>query len=76
MGMVFDTSEGDVLAVLADAGQRMSDSKVSQALAALDIDLVEAAARHFDDLDEQTSSAHAEIRRQMIDLGYLPATAV
>lgn len=70
MSMVFDVSEEDVLAVALAAGKPLSDERACEILAHLDQGLVEQAALHFDDTDEQLNSAYDEIRRQVVDLGY------
>lgn len=70
MGMAFGISEDDVLAVAMQAGQTLSEARASEIFDELDEDLVEDAALHFDDMDEQTNAAYDEIRRQVIDLGY------
>lgn len=69
MGMAFGISEDDVQAIVSRAGIEISDARASEILGMLNHDLVEAAALHFDDMDEQTESAYDEIRRQMGELG-------
>lgn len=74
----FSISEEDVEAVLRQHLGRvsspviMSVSRLSSALLqGLDHDTVAMAALAGDDLEEQTSYAHAEIERQLCEQGHL-----
>lgn len=66
----FGISEDDILAVALVRGLTLTDQQASDWFDEIDTARVEAAAMDADDLDEQTELAHAEIDRQLDELGY------
>lgn len=69
MGMAFEITEDDLLNIASQAGAELSRQRAEEILGLLDHHMVEIAALHYDDLDEQTHSAYEEIRCQIQDLG-------
>ena len=76
MGMGFGITVDDVLAVALRRGVHLSDVDADQWFEEIDEDLVEYAAMQANDMDDQTELAHAEIEKQLVELGcFAPAEA-
>ena len=73
MNMAFGITSEDIQSAAAAVGLGLSERSAETLMGKIDHDLVADAALHYDDIDEQTQSAHDEIRRQLVDLGVLPA---
>jgi hypothetical protein len=72
MGMAFGISVDDVALVLASHGVSLiTEDELNNLFESLDGDIIEHAALAGNDMDEQTSYAHAEIASQLRDRGFL-----
>jgi len=72
MGMAFCISVDDVALVLASHGVSLiTEDELNNLFESLDGDIIEHAALAGNDMDEQTSYAHAEIASQLRDRGFL-----
>lgn len=72
MGMAFGISVDDVALVLASHGVSLiTEDELNNLFESLDGDIIEHAALAGNDIDEQTSYAHAEITSQLRDRGFL-----
>lgn len=70
MSFAFEFTDEDVAIVLRAMG--LPDDGADIFRQSIDAAAVEAAALHGDDLGQQTSYAHEEIRRQLEELGVGP----
>jgi hypothetical protein len=72
MGMAFGISVDDVAAVLAKHGAvQASEDELNNLFDSIDGDRVEKAALYGNDMDEQTTYAHAEIAVQLKEHGFI-----
>jgi hypothetical protein len=72
MGMAFGISVDDVASVMANHGvTQITEDELINLFESLDGDIIEHAALAGNDMDEQTSYAHAEIASQLKDRGFL-----